>query len=324
MSKVTRSTGTAGTVAGAVAMAAALALPSGAAYAQTDSVNAGNASVGSGNQVQAPLNISADICGLAVALLGGAQSGCQGTATIAGGSGGGAGPGASGTGNGTNAGNLSAGSGNKVSVPVSAPINVCGVSIALLGNANSSCQGTTSVIVHPATLGIPRGGPGDNGPSGGGPGGSAPGGGGPGGSGPGGGGPGGGGPGGSGPGGGGPGGSGPGGGGPGGSGPGGSGPGSPGHHGSPSAGCKHHKHHKASKPSKPSHSHKWLHITTTTVTTKPGSTPPSTTAVLTSGALPTTGFNLIALLVAALAFLGIGGGALVADRRFRPRPETEV
>jgi LPXTG-motif cell wall-anchored protein len=46
--------------------------------------------------------------------------------------------------------------------------------------------------------------------------------------------------------------------------------------------------------------------------------------VLTSSALPTTGINLVALLAAALAFLGIGGGALVANRRRSPRPEAEV
>jgi hypothetical protein len=291
MSKITRSTATAGTVAGAVAMAAALALPSGAAYAQTGSVNAGNVSVGSGNQVQVPLNIGADVCGLAVALLGGAQSSCQGTATTASGSGGGSGSAASGAGNGTNAGNLSAGSGNKVSVPVSVPITVCGVSIAILGNANSGCQGTTSVVVHPAAPGRPGGGPSGSGPGGSGPGRHGSGG--------------------------------PGGSGPGGWGPGGSGPGSPGNHGSPSCGCQHHKHHKHHKGSKTNHAPSTQH-TTTTVATKPRSTPPPTTAVLTSSSLPTTGFNLIALLVAALAFLGIGGGALAANRRLRPRPETEV
>jgi hypothetical protein len=300
MSKVTRSTATVGTVAGAVAMAAALALQSGAAYAQTDSVNAGNASVGSGNQVQVPLNIGADVCGLAVALLGGAQSSCQGTATTASGSGGGSGSGASGGGNGTNgtnAGNLSAGSSNKVSVPVSVPINICGVSIAILGNANSGCQGTSTVVVHPASPGAPGGGPGGSGPGRPGPGR---------------------------PGGSGPGGSGPGGWGPGGWTPGGSGPGSPGNHGSPTCGCENHKHHKHHKGSKTSHTHKSQYTTTTVTTTKPRSTPPPTTAVLTSSALPTTGFNLIALLVAALAFLGIGGGALAANRRLRPRPESEV
>jgi LPXTG-motif cell wall-anchored protein len=44
--------------------------------------------------------------------------------------------------------------------------------------------------------------------------------------------------------------------------------------------------------------------------------------VLTSGALPTTGFNLIGLLAAALACLGIGGGAIVAERRRRPGQEA--
>jgi LPXTG-motif cell wall-anchored protein len=60
-----------------------------------------------------------------------------------------------------------------------------------------------------------------------------------------------------------------------------------------------------------------------TTTSHGSTTPPSaTTAVLTASALPTTGINLVALLAAALAFLGLGGGALAANRRRSPSPEA--
>jgi hypothetical protein len=250
--------------AGTAAVAAALILPSGAAFAATDP--SGNTSVGSGNQGLLSLNLPVDICGLAVAVLGTAESGCQGGAVaqgaqVSGGSGAST--------NGTGANNTSVASGNKVSVPVSAPVNVCGVSLAILGSAQSGCQGGSSVIVKPA----PGGGSGKPGKPGkpgwpGNPGGP-------------------------------------------------SGPTSPGHH--------HHKHHHKH--------HKKSHTTTTTTTTttstsqqggKSGTTSttttktPTVTGVLASSVLPTTGANLAGLLAAALAFLGIGAGVVVTERRHRP------
>ena len=51
---------------------------------------------------------------------------------------------ASGNGNVTGNGNLSILSGNTVTAPVSAPVNLCGVSLAVLGFSNSSCQGGSS------------------------------------------------------------------------------------------------------------------------------------------------------------------------------------
>ena len=54
---------------------------------------------------------------------------------------------ASGNGNVTGNGNLSILSGNTVTAPVSAPVNLCGVSLAVLGFSNSSCQGGSSSTV---------------------------------------------------------------------------------------------------------------------------------------------------------------------------------
>jgi ChpA-C len=102
--------------------------------------NAGDISALSGNTVNAPISAPADVCGIAVALLGFSNASCLGGAAsntvIGGGSGGGAG----GNGNG-NAGQISALSGNTLNAPVSIPVNVCGVSAAVAGFANSDCQG---------------------------------------------------------------------------------------------------------------------------------------------------------------------------------------
>ena len=127
-------------VAGSAVLAAALALPGGAAYASAPAVNQGDTSVASDNQGVISLNIPVNICGVAVAVLGSAESGCQGGAVV------GSAPAGSGaTATGTTAGNTSIGSGNKVSVPVSVPVNVCGVSVAVLGAAKSGCQGGANV-----------------------------------------------------------------------------------------------------------------------------------------------------------------------------------
>jgi LPXTG-motif cell wall-anchored protein len=143
----TRTAWTAGTAVVATGLILpGLVLPSGSAYAAAGS-NSNNKSVGSGNQVLLSLDIPADICGLAVAILGTAESGCQGGAGVQGAAIGGSGTGAGGT----NTGNTSVASGNKVSVPVRAPISVCGVSIAILGSARSGCQGGTGVVVKPVT-----------------------------------------------------------------------------------------------------------------------------------------------------------------------------
>ena len=99
--------------------------------------NAGVISALSGNTVNAPVSVPADVCGIAVALLGFSNASCVGGAAsntvITGG-------GSGGNGNG-NAGNISALSGNTLNAPVSIPVNVCGVSAAVAGFANSDCKG---------------------------------------------------------------------------------------------------------------------------------------------------------------------------------------
>jgi hypothetical protein len=137
-------------VASTAVAAAALAVPAGSAYAATSSpppaANQGNTSVGSGNQALISLNLPADICGLAVAVIGTAQSGCEGGAVAQT-----APTGTGGSPSSPGSGNISVGSGNKVSVPVTAPVDVCGVSVALLGNAKSGCQGGATVTGAPPT-----------------------------------------------------------------------------------------------------------------------------------------------------------------------------
>jgi hypothetical protein len=121
-----------------VALTAGFALPATAAFASGPNGDGGVLSVLSGNTVNAPVSLPVNVCGVAVTLLGGANAGCAGGAAsntvIAGGSGGG------GNGNG-NAGVAAVGSGNNVNLPISAPVNVCGVSGAVGGFANSGCRG---------------------------------------------------------------------------------------------------------------------------------------------------------------------------------------
>ena len=102
---------------------------SGIAMAGTTS---GNHSILGGNQISVPISIPVDICGNAIAILGGAFAGCEGGASVSHGSGG---SGSSTSGNG------SIGGGNQISVPISVPVSVCGNSVAALGTAAAKCQG---------------------------------------------------------------------------------------------------------------------------------------------------------------------------------------
>ena len=111
----------------------------------------GSGGILSGNNVNAPVSIPVDVCGVAIALLGEANAECIGGATTnvtdfptrAGG------------------GNAPGGilSGNNVNAPISIPVNVCGVSLAILGQANSSCAGGSFVNPPPPVCQGPRCGP---------------------------------------------------------------------------------------------------------------------------------------------------------------------
>jgi len=123
----------------------------GAAFAGTGT-NAGNVSVLNGNQVSVPVSVPLNICGNAVALLGGAQAGCQGGAQVTGAGAllGGLLYGSPSSGGGL--GNIGAVSGTVVKVPVDVAANACGNAI---GNATAQCQGSVSV---PAADGLLPGG----------------------------------------------------------------------------------------------------------------------------------------------------------------------
>jgi ChpA-C len=113
------------------------------------SVTSGSSSVLSGNKVIASVSIPADVCGNAGALLGIASAGCRGgsialtklpaavgSAVAGAPAAGTAVPGVTG-GNG----NVSAGSGNGVTVGVSIPVDVCGSAAAVLGGSTAGCAG---------------------------------------------------------------------------------------------------------------------------------------------------------------------------------------
>jgi hypothetical protein len=102
-------------------------------------LSAGNLSVGSGNSVEIPVKIAANVCGNAI---GHARAGCQGGAYVpADGSIEKAGPAAGGL----SVGNDSVGSGNSVDAPVSVPADICGNAAAVLGASNVGCAGGAAI-----------------------------------------------------------------------------------------------------------------------------------------------------------------------------------
>jgi hypothetical protein len=101
----------------------------------------GRSSVLGGNQVVAPVTAPIDVCGNAVAVLGEAYAGCRGGASVKGGGGRGAG------GNRTD-GSHSVLGGNQVVAPITAPINICGNAVAVLGDAAAGCLGGARVGGH--------------------------------------------------------------------------------------------------------------------------------------------------------------------------------
>ncbi|WP_181957992.1 chaplin family protein [Nonomuraea mesophila] len=98
----------------------------------------GDASILGGNQVEAPISAPINACGNAVAIFGGATAGCKGGATVK--NSGKGGPGGNRT-----SGRASVLGGNQVVAPISAPINICGNSVAVVGRAFSGCKGGSSV-----------------------------------------------------------------------------------------------------------------------------------------------------------------------------------
>jgi hypothetical protein len=115
-----------------------------------DTTGVGNLSAVNGNTINAPISAPISACSISLAILGMADSGCTGGASTdstivnSGGAGGN-------NGDTTGVGNLSLVNGNTINAPVSVPVSVCSVSLAVLGEANSTCRGgaTTTTTINP-------------------------------------------------------------------------------------------------------------------------------------------------------------------------------
>ncbi|MEV6866376.1 chaplin family protein [Streptosporangium subroseum] len=101
----------------------------------------GDHSILGGNQIVAPITAPINVCGNAVAVLGKAKAGCEGGASVENGGGGGGG----GAGGNVTSGRGSILGGNQIVAPITAPINVCGNSVAVLGDAFAGCKGGAKV-----------------------------------------------------------------------------------------------------------------------------------------------------------------------------------
>ncbi|MFC5814086.1 chaplin [Nonomuraea harbinensis] len=97
----------------------------------------GDRSIIGGNQINAPISAPINACGNAVAIFGDAAAGCQGGASVRN-----TGTGAGGN---TTSGRGSVLGGNQVIAPISAPVNICGNSVAAFGDAFAGCRGGASV-----------------------------------------------------------------------------------------------------------------------------------------------------------------------------------
>ncbi|GLW66038.1 hypothetical protein Arub01_42820 [Actinomadura rubrobrunea] len=98
----------------------------------------GRSSVLGGNQVNVPISAPISACGNTVAIIGTAGANCTGSAKVTG-------NGTGGGGSRVTTGRSGVGSGNQVNAPISAPVDVCGNAIALLGIASANCTGSAKV-----------------------------------------------------------------------------------------------------------------------------------------------------------------------------------
>jgi LPXTG-motif cell wall-anchored protein len=103
----------------------------------------GAGSIGGGNQVNLPISVPVDICGNAIAILGVADAGCVGGASVTSSGGGGL---SSNSDRWSTSGVGSALGGNQVNAPVSIPVSACGNAVgAVLGHASARCRGGAKV-----------------------------------------------------------------------------------------------------------------------------------------------------------------------------------
>ncbi|GIH27122.1 hypothetical protein Aph01nite_54320 [Acrocarpospora phusangensis] len=97
----------------------------------------GDHSVLGGNQITAPISAPVNACGNAIAIFGEAVAGCKGGSSVRN-----TGVGAGGN---RTSGRSSVLGGNQVIAPISGPINICGNTVAIFGEAFSGCKGGSSV-----------------------------------------------------------------------------------------------------------------------------------------------------------------------------------
>ncbi|MCW2860411.1 MAG: hypothetical protein JWP48_2119 [Actinoallomurus sp.] len=109
-----------------------------------NSSTSGRHSIGGGNQINAPITAPVNACGNAVAVIGRSLAGCEGGAQVGGGPGGPSGYRYAGGGHHTS-GAHSIGGGNQVHAPIAAPVNICGNTAAVIGEALAGCRGGATV-----------------------------------------------------------------------------------------------------------------------------------------------------------------------------------
>jgi ChpA-C len=110
------------------------------AAASADVVTTNNYGALNGTQVVVPIQVPIDVCGNAIALIGGAQAACDGGAIAVNES-------AHTTeADIVSANNFGALNGTQVVAPIQVPINVCGNAVALIGGAFASCDGGAAAI----------------------------------------------------------------------------------------------------------------------------------------------------------------------------------
>ena len=119
----------------------------------------GNVGIVSGNTITAPVSAPVNVCAVSGSVGGYTNSDCRGGAhsNVTLGNGGGhdrgGHDGTNGNGNVTGIGNVSGVSGNTITAPISAPVNLCSISLALLGFSNSGCEGGATTNVTTAQQG---------------------------------------------------------------------------------------------------------------------------------------------------------------------------
>ncbi|HIV59100.1 MAG TPA: chaplin, partial [Candidatus Stackebrandtia faecavium] len=113
-----------------------------------DMTSAGNNGLANGTQAQAPIQAPIDVCGNSVGVLGVSGAGCDGGSAAQ----------MSSTesstteaGDMTSAGNNGLLNGTQAQLPIQAPINVCGNSIAILGVSGATCDGGSAAQMSDGT-----------------------------------------------------------------------------------------------------------------------------------------------------------------------------